>query len=358
MVPKTGEKCKVSIIIPFYNSGEWLRECLSSASSQTLKDIEIICVNDGSTDRSADIVSEHAEKDNRIVIVNQENKGVSEARNRGIETASGKYLFFLDSDDILSSDAVETLYKKMEERELELLVFNVRAVSDNSEFEKKTSKLNATYYERELDESKECSGVEFLAYLTEESSYVATVYTMMMLRKFVDDCGLRFIPGILHEDEAFVFEAFLKACKVGCANRYLYQRRLREGSIMTRETRFVNVYGSYRVCKRIEALIKKADIPEHCIGSVFKHLSRLEKNAIEKYLSCSKEEKEKVADLPIAERAELETFLLYPSRIEANLRRTRKENAELKRRLSELQKEKKPATQKIARRIKRMLSRD
>ena len=104
---------KVSVIIPVYNTEEYLRECLDSVVNQTLKDIEIICIDDGSTDSSLDILKEYAKKDNRITVLKQKNQSSGIARNAGLSIAQGKYLSFLDSDDLFELELLESLYKKI-----------------------------------------------------------------------------------------------------------------------------------------------------------------------------------------------------------------------------------------------------
>ena len=111
----------ISVIIPFYNSSEYIRHTLNSVLSQTLSDIEIICVDDGSTDRSAEIILGLRAEDNRIVYIKQENAGAGIARNNGIRHARGKYLAFMDSDDEYPSvDALEKLYLKAEENDVSI----------------------------------------------------------------------------------------------------------------------------------------------------------------------------------------------------------------------------------------------
>ena len=101
----------VSIIMPSLNVVSYIEECLQSAINQTLKDIEIVCVNDGSTDKSLNILKKYAKKDNRIVIIDKENGGLSSSRNRGLEKATGEYVLFLDSDDYLSLTALLFRYR-------------------------------------------------------------------------------------------------------------------------------------------------------------------------------------------------------------------------------------------------------
>ena len=100
---------EVSIIVPVYNVGKFLAKCLESLVGQTFKNIEIICINDGSTDNSLEILNSFAGKDERIILVNQPNQGVSKVRNCGLEMAKGKFLLFIDGDDYIASDFVEKL---------------------------------------------------------------------------------------------------------------------------------------------------------------------------------------------------------------------------------------------------------
>lgn len=114
---------KVSVIIPVYNVEKYLRQNLESVANQTLKDIEIICVDDGSTDSSFEIVKEFAEKDSRFVPVQQANGGAGAARNNGLRRANGKYLSFLDSDDFFEPNMLEEAYNKAEATKADFVVF-------------------------------------------------------------------------------------------------------------------------------------------------------------------------------------------------------------------------------------------
>ena len=113
---------KISIIVPVYNVEKYLERCLDSLINQTLKDIEIICINDGSTDNSSEILKEYAKKDSRIIIINQNNQGISVARNNGMNKAKGKYIGFVDSDDWVDLDFFEKLYKAAEKHNAQIAV--------------------------------------------------------------------------------------------------------------------------------------------------------------------------------------------------------------------------------------------
>ena len=117
------EDILVSVIVPVYNVENYLRQCLNSITGQTLKNIEIICVDDSSTDGSKRILEEYAKKDERVKIITQPNKGAGAARNNGLSVAKGKYLSFLDSDDFFEPDMLEHAYNKAEEDCADFVVF-------------------------------------------------------------------------------------------------------------------------------------------------------------------------------------------------------------------------------------------
>lgn len=123
---------KISIIIPIYNTEKYLRRCLDSVCNQTFVDIEIICINDCSTDGSLNILNEYAQKDNRIKIIDfKENRGVAIARNTGIDEAQGEYISFVDADDYVDLDFFEKLYNKAIKTNSKLVVSNVQLETEN-----------------------------------------------------------------------------------------------------------------------------------------------------------------------------------------------------------------------------------
>ena len=124
---------KVSVIIPVYNVEPYLKQCMDSVVGQTLKDIEIICVDDGSTDGSLDILKEYATEDSRIQIIEQKNAGAGAARNNGMRHATGKYLSFLDSDDFFEPRMLEKAYDLAEKDQADFVSIQIRPVSYREE---------------------------------------------------------------------------------------------------------------------------------------------------------------------------------------------------------------------------------
>ncbi|WP_309574196.1 glycosyltransferase family 2 protein [Candidatus Bacteroides intestinigallinarum] len=114
-------KIKVSIVIPVYNTEKYVRQAVESVMSQTLKELEIIIINDGSSDKSLDILQKLSNTDNRIRVYSQLNQGQSVARNTGISHAHGEYIYFMDSDDLLEKDAMELCYYKCKEAQLDFV---------------------------------------------------------------------------------------------------------------------------------------------------------------------------------------------------------------------------------------------
>lgn len=122
---------KVSVVVPVYNSEKYLNKCLDSVINQTLHEIEIICINDGSTDGSADILDSYAKKDSRLKIITQENQGLSTTRNNGIKISRGEYISFVDSDDWIDEDFLEKLYYSAKNSNADIAVCSIVKIKNN-----------------------------------------------------------------------------------------------------------------------------------------------------------------------------------------------------------------------------------
>lgn len=123
---------ELSVVIPIYNAEEHLEQCLESLVSQTLKEIEILCVDDGSTDGSAAILSDYAQRDNRFIVLRQQNRGAGVARNKGLEVARGEYVIFLDADDFFAPDLLKKMYAQAVCSEADIVICNGRAYNTSS----------------------------------------------------------------------------------------------------------------------------------------------------------------------------------------------------------------------------------
>lgn len=206
-------KSYISIIVPVYNSDIYLRECLESICSQTLQDIEIICINDGSTDDSLEILKEFQNIDARIIIINQKNKGVSAARNSGLEIATGQHIGFVDSDDTIASTYYEMLLK-------EAKYSNAEAVY--SRF------IKSDFFRQELNKE------QILNHLLPEffkGDFYNSVCNKIFCRKIIKTNNLKFPVGITHgEDAQFNIEFLLQAKKIILVDHMGYNYREVAGS--------------------------------------------------------------------------------------------------------------------------------
>jgi glycosyltransferase involved in cell wall biosynthesis len=147
---------KISVIIPAYNTEEYITDCLTSLQNQTYPHFEALVVNDGSTDRTAEIVGKFSEKDQRFVLINQKNRGPSAARNRGLEEANGDFVYFMDSDDYIAPETFEKCIKQFQmHSQLDIVLFDAAVVFEKKFLDKKSNVRHydlsfASYYDRTI----------------------------------------------------------------------------------------------------------------------------------------------------------------------------------------------------------------
>lgn len=241
---ETKETPTVSVIVPVYNVEPYLQECLDSLISQTMSDIEIICVNDGSTDRSLSIALHYSEADPRISIYAQENQGLSEARNTGAAHAAGDYIYFMDSDDLLEKDALMKLHKAAVDNKADVIFCDADTFAKDKDLDGELQK-EREYLRRTGEYPGVCTGALMAEKMLSNGDYKAPVWLQLINREFYVQNGLSFIPGILHEDNAFTFHICLKAKRAAYIPEHLYKRRIRNNSIMTDKRSFDNVKGYF-----------------------------------------------------------------------------------------------------------------
>ena len=293
---------KIAVIIPVFNVEEYVAECLESTICQTLKEIEIICVNDGSTDGSLSILEQYAAKDNRIKIISQDNAGVSAARNTGIKYASAKYLYFLDSDDKISPDTLELAYDRMEQFGLDFLCFDGTAFSDGMEFSEEALKFT-NYYQRSHSYNGEYSGQKLLTDMLANEEYRVNAALSMARYEFFVEHNLWFLPGILHEDNAYTFCALLEAKKAGYLNYICYQRRVRNNSIMTSPQSYARATGYFDCYLYMKERMKKVKVIQEAEVSVNEILYRVIHNARKIFSALEENERSKYLEMGPEKRA-------------------------------------------------------
>lgn len=226
---------KISIIIPVYNVEKYLAECLDSLINQTLKDIEILCIDDGSNDSSLEILNEYAAKDDRIRVFAQKNSGPGAARNLGIKNATGEYLTFVDSDDWLKENAMEVIYNFAKKKNTDMLFFS--SINYHDEFYQETVFLNNVIVDKEL--------INF------ENSYRSclrlpvSTYGKLYKTKFLKEKDILF-PTFSNcgEDFHFAISAFFNNAKLDYIDEPLYFYRVITNNSLTKQgvQSHVNMY--------------------------------------------------------------------------------------------------------------------
>ena len=208
---------KITVVLPVYNVEKYLPECLDSVINQTMDDIEIICIDDGSTDNSFEVLKKYQNKDNRIRIFSFTNKGLGPARNRGIDRAHGEYVAFVDTDDWLELDFCEKIYESAKNTNSDIVLFN--AVE-----EYETHQKDRIYFKEGIIENPK----DFVFDFKWNSSFVLnnyfTAWSKLHRTKFLKENDIKF-PSTIFEDIEFQVESFLKAKRISYNPSIFYHYR-------------------------------------------------------------------------------------------------------------------------------------
>lgn len=243
---------KVSVIIPVYNTADYLSETIGSICNQTLKELEIILLNDGSTDDSMRIIEEYAAADARIQYHVQTNQGLSVARNQAMKFATGKYIYFMDSDDILDTTALQKCYMTCEEDDLDFAFFDAEPITESA------NNGNIPDYNRKSRINEDVwKGIDLLNYELDNHLFRTPVWLCLVNRHYLNGFFKRFAPGVIHEDHPFAMQLYLYAKRVRYIPEPYFKRRIRTGSIMTRCFGMRNIEGYTTVCAEIRNLAQQ-----------------------------------------------------------------------------------------------------
>lgn len=210
---------KYSFIVPVYNTEKYLKKCLDSLVNQTYKDFEIIVVNDGSTDKSSNIISKYQKKYKNIIVIDKENEGLSMARNRGVQKSSGKYIIFVDSDDYVSNKLLEEVDKKIDDSD----ILRFQIATEDEEY----TKINE--YHEEVFESM--CGYDAFKYLS-SYHFVEPAWCYVIRKSYYIENKFSFKNGVYHEDFGLIPYVIYKARKVKSIDFIGYYYIQRNGSIM------------------------------------------------------------------------------------------------------------------------------
>lgn len=250
---------KLSVIMPVYNVAKYLPMCLDSIICQTLDDIEIICVNDGSTDESLSVLQEYKEKDSRIIIIDKKNEGSGVARNTALAIAQGEYVYFVDGDDWLDNDSVlKMLYEKAMADELDILIFGGLSCYEK---EGQIFKSKGGYSLKGLD--RKYINRVFSSNDIEKDvfKFPSTAWTKLYRRKFLIDNDIKFQLIKVGQDQLPFFHSMILAERIEVIEEFPYcYRKNRVGSAMTVKKK--KNHSPIYVTKAIEELLIKLDLVE------------------------------------------------------------------------------------------------
>lgn len=222
----------ISIIVPVYNVQKEIDKCVESLINQSYKNIEIILVNDGSTDKSGLICNKYSKLDSRINVIHKENGGLSDARNVGIKAATGEYLLFVDSDDNIELDSCEVFIKSLNKRKVDIVVGEARRIEgDNISYLKHSNLTNG----------KEYSSREYIKLAIEALEWYAPSWLNLYKREFILKKAIFFKKGILHEDMQILPKLFLEADTIIYMQYCFYNYQIREGSITQSNNKTKNI---------------------------------------------------------------------------------------------------------------------
>ncbi len=215
---------KVTVIITIYNSEKYLSDCLNSIINQTLKEIEIICINDGSTDNSLKILNYYKKKDNRIIIFNRKNKGVNSARNLGLKNAKGEFILFFDSDDLLITEALEKLYNLGKYKNLDIIFFNLKFIFENNiteiQFPNIFYKINSFKIIK--------SGKDIFLNMIKENKFILSPCLQFINHKFLLKNKIKFLKRIKYDDILFFYNLILKVNRTFETDEIFYLKKINE----------------------------------------------------------------------------------------------------------------------------------
>ena len=215
---------RLSYIVPVYNTLAWLRDCLDSLLGHQGTDVEFILVDDGSTDGSSELLQHYANEDSRIKLIRQENKGLSAARNIGLANAVGQYILFVDSDDIVDSDAVIRMVETAEKEDADIVTGQIMCLYENGIKSPWGKFLQDGIYDTGFDYMKAINSV----------TYVPMVFGYMFRRELPMKHALAFMPDLIHEDELWTPRLLARVQKVIVKEQVHYFYRInRNGSIIS-----------------------------------------------------------------------------------------------------------------------------
>lgn len=250
----------VSVIIPVHNTEAYVEECVHSVLTQTDVSIEVICIDDGSTDSSPEVLARIAASDPRVRVLTQQNAGPSVARNVGLDLAAGRYVCFLDSDDYWLVDGLSGLVADADRDRLDTLLFDASSIRHLTVDDKTWARFDH-YYERGSQYDTVATGPDLLARMVKAVDYRSSACLFLIRRDVIERAGIRFYPGISYEDNLFTMNVLLESERSRHTQTRLYARRVRPGSRMTAGSRTAAAHGYFVNYVEMLRLVRGREYP-------------------------------------------------------------------------------------------------
>lgn len=241
---------KFSIIVPVYNVEQYIDECLNSILNQTLQDFEVICINDGSSDNSLEILNSFAKNDKRFIVISQENQGQGVARNNALKIANGEYIVFVDPDDWIEKNMLEEIYKTFKTTNTNVIEFNYKKYNETSKNDKAISL--AQHIKKNHSYKLKSNGSYNIKNLKKMLLYKIRLYPWVRAysNSFLKNIGAIFSPTKRGEDQLFAFIVLFNAEKIQYLDKILYTYRIRKGSaINSVSTKSMGVFKNCKLLK-------------------------------------------------------------------------------------------------------------
>lgn len=289
----------LSVIIPVYNVERYLKQCLDSVIAQSFENYEVVCVNDGSTDKSQEILELYA-SNSKIRVISQENQGPSGARNTGIKNAVGKYICFLDSDDMLMVNALNDMYHEAEMMQVDILSYETAYLMyENVYLEKRDFK--DFYYQKKHRYDGVKTGKQLFVEMMERDEYCNMVWLLLIRREWLQKKKIIFYSDIFYEDRLFTLQCFLACERMSHAKQGNYIYRVRDGSIMTASVKYKNVYSDLVTYKEIFKLMLEQK-EDRVKVAIVRYVRLIYATILNSDKQLSEKECEKYRELPVEEQ--------------------------------------------------------
>jgi len=245
---------KITVVMPVFNTEAYIDRAVKSILDQTFENFELLVINDGSTDGSLSRLEQWASKDHRLRVISQVNRGASAARNVGISQAKGNFIYFMDSDDILHKDALDTCYEYCRRDQMDFVFFDAETLNDGAFNAAFVEKFN---YKRRGIESKIMPGTVTFEKLLKSSKFFSPVWLLFIDLNFLRKIKLTFNENIVHEDDLFTSFLFLEAQRTRYISASFFIRRLRAGSFMMVPYSMKNINSYFMIGTKLLAYAKE-----------------------------------------------------------------------------------------------------